>query len=226
MKNEKFYGLLDIIPFSIKTPPEFTEPESIEALKNLNVLPKDLVIDNLSNNSMLENNPMLRMKMSIELEKKRLELIEKLINERNRIITEKENLKNTKIENIILINKDLSNNNKDKKNAISSFVSKTKLPQKIFTPNKLVESTINTTKETVRFKVEKANRLSQFARNQFIIELKKKATERLKASEREECLLMAQRLELKAQIEASHKKDELNYLKRQEKKKKTIIRRI
>lgn len=91
-KKSKKFGILDIQADSICTPPQFTEETTISAMKNLGISPDDLVLiserpDELS--SVSENSGM-RVQLNNELEKKRLEAIEKIIEERNRIIAEED----------------------------------------------------------------------------------------------------------------------------------------
>jgi hypothetical protein len=76
------FGILNLVPNSITTPPEFTEPATLEAMRNLQIHPRDLVpqdpppIDDL----------VLRLHLAIEFERRRYETISKIIAERNRVL--------------------------------------------------------------------------------------------------------------------------------------------
>ncbi|OHT10173.1 hypothetical protein TRFO_20644 [Tritrichomonas foetus] len=77
------FGILDINPNSITEPPCFTEPATLVALSNLKVNPSDLVpiFNRISVDHQEEN-----FKNNIDLEMKRFDLIQNIINERNRIL--------------------------------------------------------------------------------------------------------------------------------------------
>lgn len=70
------YGINDIDPMTITTPPEFLENETRQAMLNLNVSPDDLVINSSSN---------LDDQDTALLEQKRIETFNKVVEERNRL---------------------------------------------------------------------------------------------------------------------------------------------
>ena len=84
-KNErKIIGILDIKPSEILSPPEFTEEATLLAMKNLSILPEELVLSDESK---------LKLQEALDAEKKRFELIRQIVKERNRIIDAIESLK-------------------------------------------------------------------------------------------------------------------------------------
>ena len=86
------FGILDFEPHSVTSPPHFTEEATLEAMHNLHVLPEDLVPrgrPEFGNGDLAK-----KMKFTIEMEKKRYSTIEKIITERNRILSHDKDLAN------------------------------------------------------------------------------------------------------------------------------------
>lgn len=89
--KQNLFGILDIQPNRIQTPPKFTEEATISAMRNLGIQPNDLVpssgrsFDDSDNSSM-------KFQIAIEMEKRRFEAIEKIIAERNRILENPTNI--------------------------------------------------------------------------------------------------------------------------------------
>jgi hypothetical protein len=77
------FGILNLKPNSVTAPPEFTELATLQAMRNLKIIPGDLVpqdppqVDDL----------VLRLHLTIELERRRYETINRIIAERNRILS-------------------------------------------------------------------------------------------------------------------------------------------
>ena len=84
--TEKPFGILDLQPNSITEPPEFTEQETLEAMRNLHVLPSDLVPTNIETISGFDDNPSMKIQVTLELERRRFKTIENIIQERNRLV--------------------------------------------------------------------------------------------------------------------------------------------
>lgn len=84
---EKPLGILDISPQNIKEPPQFTEQATIEAMNNLEVVPNDLVPLNFKQSESFNDDSPMRLQITLELERQRLEKIEKIIKERNRLLS-------------------------------------------------------------------------------------------------------------------------------------------
>jgi hypothetical protein len=77
-------GILDIDPKGLKTPPAFTEPETIDAMRRLGYVPEDLIVVNRLGIDF--DNISIRDKVLAELDRRRMQLVDKLIAERNRIV--------------------------------------------------------------------------------------------------------------------------------------------
>jgi hypothetical protein len=71
------FGILDIMPNDIQSPPEFTEPASVEAMAALAIAPADLVCPDFGASP---------LEVTIELERRRIEAIQAIIAERSRIL--------------------------------------------------------------------------------------------------------------------------------------------
>lgn len=84
----KDFGILDIRAESIKTPPQFTEEATIMAMKNLGISADDLVLlsSRTDAGTTFSDDSEMKLQIMNELEKKRFEAIEKVIEERNRIL--------------------------------------------------------------------------------------------------------------------------------------------
>ncbi|EAY04493.1 hypothetical protein TVAG_453100 [Trichomonas vaginalis G3] len=80
----KTFGILDIRPDKITAPPVFTEEETLQAMQNLGVKPEDLVPHEVPESQ--ANNAIIAMQIQIELEKKRLATIERVITERQLLL--------------------------------------------------------------------------------------------------------------------------------------------
>jgi hypothetical protein len=76
------FGILDIVPKAIKNPPEFTEAATLQAMAKLDIQAIDLVcatdIPDCG----------FRLDVAIELERRRIEAIQGIIQERSRILQE------------------------------------------------------------------------------------------------------------------------------------------
>jgi len=82
--HQQYFGILNCQPDELFVPPVFTEPETVEAMQRLGYLPEDLtVVSHLSYDSM---DPGLRNKVFLELDKCRRQMIQNVIEERNRIL--------------------------------------------------------------------------------------------------------------------------------------------
>lgn len=82
--DQKTFGILDVRPDKIQSPPKFTEQETLQAMDNLGIIPEDLVPR--PENSDYCKDQSLSIQIAIELERKRLATIERIITERMRII--------------------------------------------------------------------------------------------------------------------------------------------
>jgi hypothetical protein len=71
------FGILNITPNAITSPPEFKEPATLQAMANLKLLPSDLVCPDFSASP---------LEVTIELERRRLKAIQRIIVERGRIV--------------------------------------------------------------------------------------------------------------------------------------------
>jgi hypothetical protein len=76
------FGILDILPKDIRSPPEFTEPATLGAMLKLGVQPLDLVCPEFLPDRGFED------MIAIELERRRIEKIQQIISERSRILEE------------------------------------------------------------------------------------------------------------------------------------------
>jgi hypothetical protein len=76
------FGILDLHPQTIRSPPQFTEEATIAAMRNLNVAPEDLIPQDPD----IEDIP-LRVSTKLELERRRYETIQEILAERNRILS-------------------------------------------------------------------------------------------------------------------------------------------
>ncbi|KAK8871096.1 hypothetical protein M9Y10_009009 [Tritrichomonas musculus] len=81
--DEQVFGILDMKPESLPVPPFFNEPATIEAMERLGFVPADLMP---SDYSQVPGNDEIRFRLIIELEKRRIQMIEEVIDERNKII--------------------------------------------------------------------------------------------------------------------------------------------
>lgn len=86
---EPEFGILDFQPNSVTSPPVFTEKATLAAMRNLNVEAKDLVPMDLLDSGR-DDNSVMRLQVTIELERRRFETIEKIITERNKILANPE----------------------------------------------------------------------------------------------------------------------------------------
>jgi len=77
------FGILDLDPEHVTEPPEFTEPDTITAMLNLDVVPDDLVPRTIE---MLDG--ALQAQIANELERTRIQTIANVIGERNRILAQ------------------------------------------------------------------------------------------------------------------------------------------
>jgi hypothetical protein len=77
------YGILDLAPADVRTPPRFGEPETIEAMQRLGYVAEDLT--QFPALSVDAQNPAIREKVLVELDRRRMKMISNVIAERNRI---------------------------------------------------------------------------------------------------------------------------------------------
>jgi hypothetical protein len=78
------FGILDVDPDTITTPPHFSEEATVTAMRNLQVLSEDLVPHKSTDTA----NPEFQAQVSQELERRRRDLICKIVAERNRLLDE------------------------------------------------------------------------------------------------------------------------------------------
>ncbi|OHT06699.1 hypothetical protein TRFO_25156 [Tritrichomonas foetus] len=78
-------SILDINPRTLTIEPEFLEPATKEALSNLHISPYDLVPFDIKEDFNSLQDPTAKINISLEMEKQRLEKIQLVINERNRL---------------------------------------------------------------------------------------------------------------------------------------------
>lgn len=81
--ENKDFGILDIRIDKINSPPKFTEKETLQAMNNLGIDSIDLVP---KSSDIYTADSVLQIQIQIENEKKRLVLLEKIIDERQKII--------------------------------------------------------------------------------------------------------------------------------------------
>lgn len=84
--NQIGFSILDVDPDGLLFPPQFTEKETIEAMKNLGYVPEDLIIPDLSEVSDLPEHNETRMRVQAELNRRRKQMFENILNERNLLI--------------------------------------------------------------------------------------------------------------------------------------------
>jgi len=207
-EHPKNTGILDLFPFKSSNVPLITESETIEAMSNLKLAINDITPLGFNPIPMLDDNPALRMRINIELEKKRLDNIEKIICERSRII-EKNQFHPTKIR-------------KEPISAVSSSIMRQSyIPKHILNPKNI--SALHTTKEMLSYKIQKATRTTELERMKVIEEIKRKARMRLEAIKKEESILKSHKDEMKAKIISEHKKIQERWNKHQENKKSILM---
>jgi hypothetical protein len=78
------FGILNIDPKSITAAPTFSEEATLTAMRNLNVFPEDLV----PRPPPEADDVVTRLHVAMELERRRFAIIEKIMAERNRILSE------------------------------------------------------------------------------------------------------------------------------------------
>ena len=84
LEPQAYFGILDVRPDTIKEPPRFTEPATLEAMSNLGILSYDLVPKDPADYE--KNDISLQIQVQIELERRRLATFEKIITERQLIL--------------------------------------------------------------------------------------------------------------------------------------------
>ena len=99
LDSQSYFGILDVRPDTIKEPPRFTEPATLEAMSNLGILSYDLVPKDPADYE--KDDISLQIQIQIELERRRLATFEKIITERQLILNKQ----------IVKENKQDSNNN-------------------------------------------------------------------------------------------------------------------
>ena len=102
-------SILDINPRMVNKTPYFLEVETNEALKNLNINESDLVPVDLKDDYEPPKTPVSKMNVFIELERQRLNTIQQVINERNRLVSINKNKDNKYVQkSLSLMNDNLS----------------------------------------------------------------------------------------------------------------------
>jgi hypothetical protein len=76
------FGILNFRPTAVTSPPEFTEQATIDAMRNLQVLPSDLV----PHDPPEVDDVVRRLHLTMELERRRYETINQIKIERNRLL--------------------------------------------------------------------------------------------------------------------------------------------
>lgn len=86
VEKPKLFGILDVDLEDLTTIPKFTEPETLKALDILGYIPKDLTVISPDEYSSIPGSDDIRARVMIELNKRRLEMIEKVKQLREEII--------------------------------------------------------------------------------------------------------------------------------------------
>lgn len=84
-----YHSIVDIDPNSITSPPNFKELETKRAMMALGILPEDLVKLSKHDISKIPGTQEIKDKITAELEQRRLETIKNVIEERNKLMNEK-----------------------------------------------------------------------------------------------------------------------------------------
>lgn len=120
--NKKIIGILDVDPESIHEKPFFTEPETIEAMSQLGYSTNDLVIIDTDRIPDLPPQEDIRNSVKKELDKRRIQMIQNIIDKRNSLINDNTDLNSGKKKSTIKKRKKIhqSSTNDNESSQISS----------------------------------------------------------------------------------------------------------